>query len=183
VWKLLIDFALRQVLGIVRAFAYIHTRTPPIVHGDAVTRNVLIGPGETPLLCDFGFSRIRHEVTRTRTTIRAGGRDRFLAPELSSDTDEFRPSPASDIFSLALTFWNVWTGEYPFPERSDMGAMAALRRGERPPRPRGDLDILPGTMGSFWALIQTMWGHEAAGRPTATEVLAEMEEIFGTLMA
>lgn len=38
-----------------------------------------------PIICDFGLSRIRHEVTRTRTMIHEGGRTRFLVPELSAE--------------------------------------------------------------------------------------------------
>ena len=45
--------------------------------------NILINGERNAVLCDFGFSCIRHEVTRTHTMIREGGRLRYLAPELS----------------------------------------------------------------------------------------------------
>ena len=98
--------------------------------------NVLIDASGNALLCDFGLSRIRHEVTRTRTNIREGGRTRFMAPELLAGAEKFRTSPASDIFSLSMIFWNAWTRKLPFAElTNELKAEAAIRNGERPDRP------------------------------------------------
>ena len=88
------------------------------------------------LLCDFGLSRIRHEVTRTHTTIREGGRMRFMAPELLSGHETFRTSEASDVFSLSMIFWNAWTRKLPFAEiANELRAGAVIRKGERPNKP------------------------------------------------
>ena len=88
------------------------------------------------LLCDFGLSRIRHEVTRTHTTIREGGRMRFMAPELLSGHETFRTSEASDVFSLSMVFWNAWTRKLPFAEiANELGAGAVIREGKRPNKP------------------------------------------------
>lgn len=47
-------------------------------------RNVFVSRTGDCLLCDFGLSRIRHEISRTYTTIHQGDRQRFIAPEISS---------------------------------------------------------------------------------------------------
>ena len=96
----------------------------------------MIDASGNALLCDFGLSRIRHEVTRTHTIIREGGRKRFLAPELLAGAEKFRTSSASDIFSLSMIFWNAWTRKLPFAElTNELRAEAAIRNGERPNRP------------------------------------------------
>ncbi|KAF8283289.1 kinase-like protein [Clavulina sp. PMI_390] len=103
------------VIGITRGVTYLHSQNPPIIHGDLHPGNVLLDQHGNAYLSDFGFSRIRHEVTRTHTSIKEGGNLRFLAPELSSGTSkDFRTSKESDIFGLAMTFFNAWTGKKPF---------------------------------------------------------------------
>jgi len=140
--------------------------------------NVLIDSFKKPLVCDFGFSRIRHEVTRTYTNIRAGGRLRFLAPELLEGPEKFRTTEASDIFSLSMAFFHIWSHRPPFAHLSnDWSAAAAIRRGERPSRPDDDLGISSEDMGRFWILIQRMWGEER-NRPGTEEVHLELEDIF-----
>jgi serine/threonine protein kinase len=66
------------------------------------------------LLCDFGLSRIRHEVARTRTDIRSGGRVPYLAPELLAGIDQYRTTEASDVYALAMTFVELGTLLPPF---------------------------------------------------------------------
>jgi serine/threonine protein kinase len=147
--------------------------TPRLLQG-----NVLIDFYKKPLICDFGFSRIRHEVTRTYTNIREGGRLRFLAPELLEGPEKFRTTEASDIFSLSMTFFHIWSHQPPFAHLSnDWAAAAAIQRGERPSRPDNDLGISSENMERFWNLIRRMWDEERY-RPGTQEVHSELEDIF-----
>lgn len=145
--------------------------------------NILIDDDRRPLICDFGLSRIRHEVTRANTEIREGGKLRFLAPELLKGmTGKFRTSEASDIFSLSMTLLHLWAHQPPFAHLSnDRQAEAAIRRGERPPRPLDDLGMPSDRMESFWLLIQRMWDDEAGHRPATEEVRLQLEVIFASL--
>lgn len=135
------------------------------------------------LLCDFGLSRIRHEYTRTHTTIREGGRTRFLAPELSNGPEEFRTSAASDVFSLAMTFLNVWTRELPFAEFKEQRAGAAIRDGRRPSRPAVQVGLPPAMEHEFWLLLVSMWAHAAGDRPSSEWVREHLETIFDSVLA
>lgn len=132
-----------------------------------------------PLICDFGFSRIRHEVTRTGSDIREGGMRRFLAPELLDGPEKFRTSGASDVFSLSMTFLSIWARKPPFAHfPNELRAVAAIQRGERPPRPADVGGIPSERMESLWLLIQRMWVHEADCRPTAQVVSLQLEDNF-----
>jgi serine/threonine protein kinase len=142
----------------------------------------LINSDAKPLICDFGFSRIRHEVTRTNTDIREGGKHRFLAPELLEGARKFRTSASSDVFSLSMVYFNLWARQPPFAHLSNERAAAkAIRRGERPSRPVDDLGLPLERMELFWLLIQQMWAHEADRRPTAQDVYIQLEDIFTSL--
>jgi len=110
--------------------------------------------------------------------IREGGRVRFLAPELSDGSEEFRTSAKSDIFSLGMTFLNVWTHQRPFAEWNDRKAEAAIRNERRPKRPAARVDLAPEMEDEFWQLIQRMWAHAAGDRPSSGYVQKRLETIF-----
>jgi serine/threonine protein kinase len=153
-----------------------------IVTPGSLQGNILIDSYKKPLICDFGFSRIRHEVTRTNTDIREGGKHRFLAPELLEGASKFRTSAASDVFSLSMVYLNIWARQPPFAHLSDgFLAAEAIRRRERPSRPADDLGLPSERMKLFWALIQQMWAHEADCRPAAEDVYIQLEGIFTSL--
>ncbi|KAF8306762.1 kinase-like protein, partial [Clavulina sp. PMI_390] len=169
----------RMLIGIASGVAYLHSRYPAIIH-DMLQGNVLLDSGGTPCLCDFGLSRIRHEVTRSRTILQEGGRLRFLAPELSKGwTKRFRTSSASDVFSLAMMFYNIWTGKIPFFEfQSDIKAAAKFRKGERPTEPTASMNLPPELKEQLWELLHEMWAQKPASRPSSTNIVNCLMRIF-----
>ncbi|KAF8301391.1 kinase-like protein, partial [Clavulina sp. PMI_390] len=156
-----------QLIGITSGVVYLHSRSPSIVHGDLHPGNILLDLAGNPYLCDFGLSRIRHEITRTRTMIQEAGRLRFLAPELSGGwSKRFRTSPASDIFSLAMTFYNAWGGRLPFHEvRNDIKVAGKYRKGLRPDHPSDAVALAQTSKQPLWELLQEMWAQEPSSRP------------------
>ena len=140
----------------------------------------MIDASYNALLSDFGFSRIRHDITRSHTNIREGGRLRFLAPELSAGFNEkFRTSSSSDIFSFSLTVLNAWAGEVPFPEHNDWAATAVIRKNQRPNRPVTNINLPPETEHELWLLLVEMWAHEASSRPSTEDVCRRLETCLG----
>jgi serine/threonine protein kinase len=143
----------------------------------------LIDDSGNALLCDFGLSRIRHEVTRTQTNIREGGRLRYLAPELLAGDESFRTTVATDIFSLSMTFLHVWSRQVPFVEFSrEQKATAAIRKGRRPKRPAVHIDLTSDIEQEFWLLIVDMWAQEASSRPQSEDMQKRLEAIFRPLL-
>jgi len=112
--------------------------------------------------------------------IREGGRLRFLAPELSSGHSAFRTATSSDVYSLAMTFFNLITLSPPFLEyQSEMKAVHAAENGARPQRP-GSHNLPPLTAGVMWELLEKMWDHVPENRPSASDVQMHMEGIMNT---
>ncbi|KAF8308517.1 kinase-like protein [Clavulina sp. PMI_390] len=168
----------RILLGVSRGVEYLHSRRPPIVHGDIHPGNILVDFAHNPYLCDFGMSRIRHEVTRTRTISQERGRERFMAPELfRRRTTSCRTSSASDIFSLAMTFLNAWSGQPPFSEiRNNRKAVSALGKGQRPGVPASGVALAPGVTKHLWELLCEMWAENPAKRPSSSMILVRLNE-------
>ncbi|KAF8311178.1 kinase-like protein, partial [Clavulina sp. PMI_390] len=169
--------------GVTQGVNYLHSLQPPVIHGDLHPGNVLLDAADKPILCDFGLSRIIHEVTRTRTLRQAGGYVRFLAPELArSPEDRFRTTWASDIYSLSMLSLNMWTGNRPFYKHElEWKVFAALEKGERPEKPTDPLihtNLPQGFEIPFWKLLREMWAEDMVIRPTSGVVMERLDKIF-----
>ncbi|KAF8290854.1 kinase-like protein, partial [Clavulina sp. PMI_390] len=171
-----------QLLGISCGVRYLHSLSPPVIHGDLHPGNILIDESDHAYICDFGLSRIRHEVSRTRTRLvnEAEGSLRYMAPELSRNkvSDYIRTTQKSDIFSLALTFLFAWSRESPFYGHHPYEAANALVNQKRPKRPVSSVILTPFVEDGLWELIKQMWAHEPDHRPSGHEAADRLEVLF-----
>lgn len=160
----------------------------------------MLGPSGQALLCDFGYSRIHHNVTRTNTMIQEGGHARYWAPELPDWTEllewtelsdgtelpgereqKFRSNEASDIFSFSMILLSIWTRRRPFDEvKSGTRVTTMFKEGKRPGRPKTSLSILSADAETnYWTLIVEMWAQDAKMRPVSAFVREELEKLCG----
>ena len=119
--------ALEQVAS---ALDHLHAHDPPLLHLDVKPSNILVRPDGRVVLVDLGLS------SRSAPTS-GGGTTDYLAPECGAGET---PTRAADVFSLAVTAYELLTGQTPGPGampvfsgvRSDEEARrlsTALRRG------------------------------------------------------
>ena len=82
-----------------------------VLHRDVKPANILIRPGGSAVLADFGLSRgPREEATLTRTG-ELLGTPKYMAPELFTRADV---GPASDQFAWAASFHDLLYGDPPY---------------------------------------------------------------------
>jgi serine/threonine protein kinase len=105
------------------AEALAHAHAQGVVHRDIKPENVLVtDKGGRAKLVDFGIARIVDEQTLTATGDVLGTLA-YMAPE---QADGHRPGPESDVYSLALTLYEAWSGEHPLLHRSAAATARAI---------------------------------------------------------
>lgn len=143
-------------IGVRLASALAHVHAAGIVHRDVKPSNVLIGPGDTPYLADFGISRLVDEPTRS-TPGTIIGTVSYLAPEQILGHGS---GPACDVHALGLVLLEALKGEREYPGSS---LDAALDRSRRSPH------IPSHVPGELAATIEAMTRVDPAARPDAAE--------------
>jgi sterile alpha motif and leucine zipper-containing kinase AZK len=106
---------LKMACDVAVGMHYLHTSSPPIIHGDLKSPNLLLDANYTVKVCDFGLSRIK---TATKLSVGSKmGTPEWTAPEvLQSSTN----SEASDVYSFGVVLWEIFTGQIPWEDTNAM---------------------------------------------------------------
>jgi Tol biopolymer transport system component/serine/threonine protein kinase len=103
------EVVLPWFLEIADALAYLHSRTPSILHRDIKPGNIKITPEGRALLVDFGLAKVVEEGGETTTGARAMTPG-FSPPEQYGSG---RTDVRTDIYSLAATLYTALTATIP----------------------------------------------------------------------
>ncbi|KAE9402581.1 kinase-like protein, partial [Gymnopus androsaceus JB14] len=116
---------------------YLHTRNPPVVHGDLKGANILVSDLGQCRLTDFGLAGMMTTLQTLSSSMGngTGGSVRWMALELFDYTTNSRPSTYTDMYSLGCTIYEIVTGSPPFSGKSDPAVIFQVMSGSRPLRP------------------------------------------------
>jgi serine/threonine protein kinase len=159
-------------IGLALAQALVTAHEAGVVHRDVKPGNVLLPESGTPIakLGDFGLSRIAGSTRVTATGLLAGT-PQFVAPEIVAG----RPATAaSDVYSLALTLYLVFSGNRSPYEIGPESSPAEWLRAHAEARPRPLRDRAPGAPADVAYLLALGMAKDPAARPTAAHFVREL---------
>ncbi|KAJ3130332.1 hypothetical protein HK098_002561 [Nowakowskiella sp. JEL0407] len=160
---------LRQqaVTDLAKGMLFLHSQTPPILHGDLKADNALVDENGTTKIADFGFSRVMTEAAEKLSNFRSNGSFRWKPKER---LDGAHLSKSVDMYAYGMTCYEVYSGKEPFEPLDFEQVYIALTRNQRPPRPNNITD-------EFWNLILRCWDSDSESRPQFKDVCLKLDEI------
>src|SRR5579885_3482207 len=112
--------ALHYLRQAATAIDYAHSRN--VLHRDMKPANMLLQQDQL-LLADFGLARLLPTATQGRTYTGVGTPEN-MAPEQAQG----QPTPASDLYSLAMCAYQLFTGRLPFTSNPDEPPYSVLMK-------------------------------------------------------
>ncbi len=160
------DEAVRIAAEVARALSYAHEKG--IVHRDVKPQNVLLTESGAVKVADFGIAKAADSTTVTATDLILGT-VRYLSPEQATGAEV---GPASDLYSLGITLYEMLTGEVPFDAENPIAiAMKHVREAPTPPR-RAKPEISPALEAINLKLLSKDPEHRYASAAELSEDLA-----------
>lgn len=167
---------LAMMLDIARGLEYLHQRKPSVIHRDCKSSNILITAKGTAKIADFGLAKVKQS---TRSMVRSlVGTVNWQAPELWHAHPKYNYKV--DVFSCSMVFWEMLQWHLPnkkFPwEGMNEHAIYEIV-GTKRQRPS-----LSG-LRKQWCpeiidLMERMWAQDPQDRPTMSEVVEALEEMY-----
>lgn len=164
-------FQVPQALWIVRqtaeALAELHQHG--WLHGDVKPANIIVAINGHAMLADLGLA---HAIQDSRAYDEAlTGSLAYSCPETFTPHVAF--NPASDVYSLGVTLYELLTGTLPFRDQ-DPTDLAAAHLTRQPPDPRS---ITPLISNRISRLLRQMLAKDPLRRPAVDELLFRLVDL------
>uniref|UniRef100_J3NE67 non-specific serine/threonine protein kinase n=2 Tax=Oryza brachyantha TaxID=4533 RepID=J3NE67_ORYBR len=155
-----------MALDIARGMNYLHHSSPPIIHRDLKSSNLLVDKNWTVKVADFGLSRLKRETFLTTKT--GKGTPQWMAPEVlrNEPSDE-----KSDVYSYGVILWELVTQKIPWENLNSMQVIGAV--GFMNHR----LEIPSETDPQWTSLILNCWETDSQLRPSFQQLLERLREL------
>jgi serine/threonine protein kinase len=153
-----------MALDVVKGMNYLHRCSPPVVHRDLKSPNLLVDKNWTVKVGDFGLSRLKHNAFLSSKS--SAGTPEWMAPEVLRNelSDE-----KSDVYSFGVILWELSTLQQPWAGMNPIQVVGVVGfQHRRLPIPE---DVDP----AIANIIQACWRMDPRQRPTFSEIMNELK--------
>ncbi|EGG20823.1 hypothetical protein DFA_00688 [Cavenderia fasciculata] len=170
-WEIILKIA----KDIAKGMAFLHNISPPLVHRDLKSPNILLATTPTEpfivaKISDFGLSRTVVQSFVSKVV----DNPTWLAPEVISQREY---NEKGDIYSLGIILWELYHMQLPF-EEFGIKFMSTLEdsiiSGLRP-------TINPQCNAMYSSLITKCWNENPQSRPSFPTIVKALEEIHDNI--
>ncbi|KAL7085443.1 hypothetical protein ACP275_14G282200 [Erythranthe tilingii] len=158
---------LRMALDVAKGINYLHRLSPPIVHWDLKSPNLLVDKNWTVKVCDFGLSRFKANTFISSKSV--AGTPEWMAPEF------LRGEPSnekSDVYSFGVIMWELVTMQQPWNGLSPAQVVGAVAFQSR------RLTIPQGTSPLLVSLMESCWADDPAQRPSFAHIVDTLKKLL-----
>ena len=150
-----------------RGMLYLHSRSPPVVHRDLKSVNLLIDSDNVLKVSDFGLARCKTS-SYAYTQVGTWG---WMAPEILENSPY---TERADVYSFGVVMWELLTRDEPWKHMHPMQIMRAIDRGQRPVL-TSDVMRFIDIGEDYNELLQQCWRSDPRERPAFDEIVARLE--------
>ncbi|XP_057504800.1 serine/threonine-protein kinase CTR1 [Actinidia eriantha] len=158
---------LRMALDVAKGINYLHNLSPPIVHWDLKSPNLLVDKNWTVKVCDFGLSRFKANTFISSKSV--AGTPEWMAPEF------LRGEPSnekSDVYSFGVILWELVTMQQPWSGLGPAQVVGAVAFQNR------RLSIPQNTSPILASLMESCWADDPAERPSFTNIVETLKKML-----
>lgn len=152
---------------------FLHQSSPPIIHCDIKSHNVLLDDKWNARISDFGITRLvklanGSEGAKDSNSNSSVGTIFWTAPEVL----ESHPfTEMSDCYAFGMVLWEIFHRQDPYAGKDPVvAALEVVRSGLRPV-------IAPNVQAEIRELIEQCWHSDPARRPNFQEIVQKLRQL------
>ncbi|KAF7850666.1 hypothetical protein BT93_L5136 [Corymbia citriodora subsp. variegata] len=158
---------LRMALDVAKGLNYLHNLSPPIVHWDLKSPNLLVDKNWTVKVADFGLSRFKANTFISSKSV--AGTPEWMAPEFLRGE---RSNEKSDVYSFGVILWELVTMQQPWSGLSPAQVVGAVAFQNR------RLAIPQNTSPLLASLMESCWADDPAQRPSFASIVHSLKKLL-----
>ncbi|CAE6514096.1 unnamed protein product, partial [Rhizoctonia solani] len=160
----------RMIEDILSGLNYLHSQSPPVVHGCIRMDKLFVDTRGTTKIGEFGLASLLGGFEFFAPSVSQAGQIRWTSPELLQASGDQRPTPttASDVWALGCTLFEIVSGKLPyFKYKHDLRVGQEIISKRAP----GHLNsLLDPDFAQVWSLVASCWKWTPEERPTIKEL-------------
>lgn len=165
----------RLALDAARGMLYLHKSTPPILHRDYKSANLLVDRNWTVKVGDFGMSR----VLDPNASMTICGTAETCAPEVLARSQY---TEKADVYSFGIVLWEMFTREILYPNMNFYELSSrVVNEGLRPPTTGEKFENGKVVPAEIKKLMIECWDPDPNERPSFELIVSRLEKVLEAL--